>query len=159
MGYLTDFLIGIGGSLIAAEVCANADRVAAFFIRRAIQRVPETERERRLEEWLAHLDDTPGAVRKLFHGLGCWFGAPAVARALAKGRPVRAISSSSNIYRSAFLRVFANAAEEAGRLAAERTFRLARRHLFFLWSMILLSFCIGIAGFVATHYVLNIWVR
>jgi hypothetical protein len=153
MGYLTDFLIGIGGSLIAAEVCANADRLAAFLIRIAVRRMPEGERERRLEEWLAHLDDTPGVIRKLLHGLGCWFGAPSVARALAKGRPVSASQSRNSRFHLTVFRVVSEMAEDASRRMAEDVSGLFEGKKALYWLLGIIS---ALAGFLVTAYALDL---
>jgi hypothetical protein len=83
VGYLIDVAIGAAGSLLAAEIWSHAEPLARWLVRRAVRRLPEAQRERRQEEWLAHLEETPGAVRKLLHGVGCWSGAPAVGRAVA----------------------------------------------------------------------------
>jgi hypothetical protein len=87
MGYLIDLGAGILGSLFAAEIWSHADPLSRWLIRSALQRLPEEQRLRREEEWLAHLEETPGAIRKLLHGFGCLLGAPAVGRTLAA--PVR----------------------------------------------------------------------
>jgi hypothetical protein len=81
VGYVSDIILGAGGSLVAAELWAHADPLSRFFIRRATFHLPVEQRARREEEWLAHLDETPGAVRKLMHAIGCWAAAPAVGRA------------------------------------------------------------------------------
>ena len=85
MGYLIDIGVGACSSFLAAEIWSHADPLARLLIRRAVSRLPEPERDRRQEEWLAHLDETPGAIRKLLHGIGCWLGAPAVGRVHAHG--------------------------------------------------------------------------
>jgi hypothetical protein len=90
MGYLTELLVGAAGSLIAAEVWVHADPASRWLIKRAVRRLPEDQQERRLEEWLAGLDEFPGAIRKLLHAFGCWTGAPAVGQAASLARAVQA---------------------------------------------------------------------
>jgi len=90
---LNDIALGACASFLAAEIWAHADPISRWFIQRAVLRLPENERARRNEEWLAHLDDTPGALRKLFHAIGCWSGAPAVGRA-AVGHVQRGASAA-----------------------------------------------------------------
>jgi hypothetical protein len=75
MGYLIDIAVGAAGSLLAAEVYVHAEPVARWLIRKAAARVPERDRERRQEEWLADLNDMPGAVQKLLWGVGCHWAA------------------------------------------------------------------------------------
>jgi hypothetical protein len=80
--YVIAILLGILGSLIAAELYASAPRLSIFLINRAVFRLPEQDRERRREEWLADLDDYCGNLRKLPHAAGCYFyAAPKLARA------------------------------------------------------------------------------
>jgi hypothetical protein len=44
-------------------------------IARAAERLPESQRNRYREEWLAHADELPGPLGKLIHSLGCYFSA------------------------------------------------------------------------------------
>lgn len=71
MGYLRD--LGLG--LLAAEVYVHAAPLARWIVERAIARLPAEERERRHGEWLADLNDMPGAIEKLFWALGCHWAA------------------------------------------------------------------------------------
>jgi hypothetical protein len=98
VGYLIDIALGTCGSLLAAEIWSHADPLSRRLIRRAVLRVPEQERARREEEWLAHLEETPGAFRKLFHAIGCWSGAPAVGRAVAGRVQQRARTASATMF-------------------------------------------------------------
>lgn len=75
MGYLIDILIGAGGSLIAKELWSNADPVSQWLVRKAVQRLPIEERERRLEEWAADVHDMPSAFGKLSWAVGCHWAA------------------------------------------------------------------------------------
>jgi hypothetical protein len=90
MGYLIEVVVGAIGSFIAAEFWAHGQLAAEWMIQRAVQRLPEDQQERRQEEWLAHLDDTPGVLRKLAHALGCWFSAPAIGQMATVLKPVTA---------------------------------------------------------------------
>jgi hypothetical protein len=107
MGLLTDVALAIGASLVAAELWAHAEPIARWFITRAVRRLPEAERARREEEWLAHLEETPGALRKFLHGVGCWSGAPAVGRALAGRVRQHAKAGSASIFRAELFETFA----------------------------------------------------
>jgi hypothetical protein len=75
MGYLIDILIGVAGSLVAAELWARADLMAQWLVRGAVRRLPRNKRERRLEEWLADLHDVPSAFGKLSWAIGCHWAA------------------------------------------------------------------------------------
>src|SRR5260370_42159638 len=99
MGYLIDIVVGTAGSLLAAEIYCRADPVSRGWIRRAVARLPAEQRALREEEWFAHLQETPGAVGKLLHGIGCWSGAPAVAR--AAGVRVQQARSASAVWKAA----------------------------------------------------------
>lgn len=84
MEYLISIVIGVVCSVIAAEVYAYAPLIAEYLLRRAATKIPEDQRDRYLAEWRAHAADLPGSLAKLYHGLGCLFGARAVARELRK---------------------------------------------------------------------------
>jgi DNA-binding CsgD family transcriptional regulator len=91
MEYVIGLFFGIVGSLVAAELYCWAPHIARKFIEQAVQRLPESEKERFQEEWLAHLDECPGSLAKLWHSLGCFQGATAIA---ATAPRVAAASSS-----------------------------------------------------------------
>jgi hypothetical protein len=87
MGYLIELLIGVGGSLLAAEAFAHADPVSRWLVNRAAARLSdEGERERRREEWLADLNDMPGAMRKLLWCMGCHWAAIVANRQASRGQ-------------------------------------------------------------------------
>jgi hypothetical protein len=71
MGYLRD--LGLG--LLATEIYVHASPLARWIVAGAVARLPDEERERRREEWLADLDDMPGAIEKLLWALGCHWAA------------------------------------------------------------------------------------
>ncbi len=72
---LITILLGVIGSLLAAEIWANAPRLGRWFIKRAIHLLPASKRDHYHEEWLSHLEEFPGAIAKLRHALGCYFRA------------------------------------------------------------------------------------
>jgi hypothetical protein len=57
--------------LLASEVEAWLRTLAHRSIERAVRRLPEHERERRLEEWLADNNDYQSNVGRLLHAIGC----------------------------------------------------------------------------------------
>ena len=80
MGYLMDIGLGSFASLVAAELSAHAEPASRAIVERAVRRLPVSERARWREEWLAHLNETPGAIRKLLHGAECHIAALSIAR-------------------------------------------------------------------------------
>jgi hypothetical protein len=84
MGYIVDFLVGVGGSVFAHEVCASAQPVAQLLIRLTVRCLPQDEQERCGEEWLADLNDMPGVFAK-----SCWVGGCCWAVAVSNGRAWR----------------------------------------------------------------------
>jgi hypothetical protein len=76
MEYLIDCLLGIIGSLFAAEAFAWFPELAQKIVERAVKRSPEAKQERLREEWLAHLDECPWAFWKSVsrHRLLVWCG-------------------------------------------------------------------------------------
>lgn len=99
MGVVITIVLGVVVGLITAEIIANGQRIAKWLIAGAVPRIPEHDRERFREEWLAHLDELPGFIGKLRHALGCnWKG---VAVAL-RNRP-RRIQASADMTASSNL--------------------------------------------------------
>jgi hypothetical protein len=72
---LATFALGIIGNLVASEFYDRAPNLAAWLIARAVRQLPEPDRARYLEEWRGHLEECPGKLGKLWHALGCCFGA------------------------------------------------------------------------------------
>jgi hypothetical protein len=89
MGYLIDILIGAASRMVAGELSAHVEPMARWIIGKAVQRFPADDRNRFREEWLAHLDETPGTLRKLWHANGCYLGAAKVAGVLAQQPPAK----------------------------------------------------------------------
>ena len=75
MDFLIAIIEGIVGDLIANEIVAHKRAIAGWLVENAVQRLPESERDRYREEWLAHLDEVPGLIGQLRHALGCNFKA------------------------------------------------------------------------------------
>jgi hypothetical protein len=87
MGY--HILIGAASRVATSELSAHAEPMARWIIGKAAQRLPADDRDRFCEEWLAHLDETPGTLRKFWHAVGCHLGAIKIAAVLAQQpRPV-----------------------------------------------------------------------
>jgi len=84
MGYLIDILIGAASRIMTGELSAHVEAVARWITSKAADYLPPDDRERFREEWLAHLNETPGTLRKLWHALGCHLGAGKVAGVLAQ---------------------------------------------------------------------------
>jgi two-component sensor histidine kinase len=84
MGYLIDILIGAVGRIVTGELSAHVEPMARWIIGKAVERLPTENRKRFSEEWLAHLEEVPSGVRKLWHAFGCYLCAAKVANALAR---------------------------------------------------------------------------
>jgi hypothetical protein len=56
--------------LLADEAKAWTPRLVEILIRSAVARLPEDQRERRYEEWRAHINDVPGDLSKLLTASG-----------------------------------------------------------------------------------------
>lgn len=87
MELLITIVLGAIGSLLAAEIWANAPRLGRWFIKRAVLQLPASKRDHFLEEWLSDIDERPGALDKLRHALGCYFRAARVLAAEEKLTP------------------------------------------------------------------------
>jgi hypothetical protein len=88
MGYLIDILIAVATRILTGELSAHVEPMA-WIIGRAVERLPTDDRDRFREEWLAHLNETPGTLRKLWHAVGCRLGAGKVAGVLARQPPLK----------------------------------------------------------------------
>lgn len=79
MASLTDIIVagvvGIVGSLIAAEIVAYSPRISRWLIARAVSKLSEADKARYSEEWLAHANEMPGSMARLKHALACWLQA------------------------------------------------------------------------------------
>jgi hypothetical protein len=68
-------LAGIGsaivGHFVAHDLYHSAPRSARRLLRKAVRALPETERERYSEEWLAHLEECSGVISKFRHAIEC----------------------------------------------------------------------------------------
>src|SRR5258708_6757665 len=84
MGFLIDILIGAASRIVTGELSAHVEPFARWVIGKAPDRLPADDRERFREEWLAHLEEVPGAVRKLWHAVGCHLGSAKVAGVMAE---------------------------------------------------------------------------
>lgn len=63
---MLNFLVGLFGNLLAAELIAWCPDVAKKIISAAAKSIPRSMQQRMLEEWSALLDDTPGDLSKLW---------------------------------------------------------------------------------------------
>ncbi len=97
MEYVIALFLGALGSLLAAELYANAARLSSFLISKAALRLPEAKRDRYREEWHAHLDDCAGNLGKLWHALNCYlFAATGVAKTFITPTRSRTDGNSSS---------------------------------------------------------------
>jgi hypothetical protein len=83
MAGVVEVILGVGTSLLAAEIVAKAPAVTSWLIRHAVRRLPDHDQDRFSEEWLAHAADLPGSISKIRHGLACYLKA---SRAIKRAR-------------------------------------------------------------------------
>jgi hypothetical protein len=69
--YVIAVLLGVIGSLIAAEIYSRANQLSRWLITHASAQLPERTRDRFHEEWIAHLDECERGVSQIFHAIGC----------------------------------------------------------------------------------------
>lgn len=71
MANVTALVFAIAVGLATAEILAYAPRISRWLVNRAVRKLPEADRDRYREEWLAHADELPGHLTKLLHALDC----------------------------------------------------------------------------------------
>jgi hypothetical protein len=71
MEYLVGLILGIVGKIVNNEIEAWAPLISKRIIEKAVRCLPQYEQERFREEWLAHLDECPSSVSRLWHAIGC----------------------------------------------------------------------------------------
>lgn len=70
MVIITRFLEVIAAHLLGHEISAWFPKFAACLVRLAVNRLPERQRTRYLEEWQSHLEEIPGSIGKCVEALG-----------------------------------------------------------------------------------------
>jgi hypothetical protein len=95
MGLIIGFILAILSIFAAATSRQLADEFKAWtpwiierLIKQAVRNLPEEQRERCEEEWLAHVCDTPGEIGKLIAALGFLRAARAMSSDVTKSRRV-----------------------------------------------------------------------
>jgi hypothetical protein len=71
LGAVGGFVGGIAAHFIAHDAYEVAPRYARELIDRAVARLPEADRERFAEQWLADLYEHEGVIAKFKHAIGC----------------------------------------------------------------------------------------
>jgi hypothetical protein len=84
VGYLIDILVGVVSAIVTGELRAHVKPFARWIIERAVRRLSLADRERFREEWLAHLEETPGILRKIWHVFGCYLCAAKLSKIRAR---------------------------------------------------------------------------
>ncbi len=112
MGYLMDILIGAASRIVTSELSAYVEPMARWIIEKAVGRLPACQRERFREEWIAHLNETPGLFRKSLHAIGCQLAASALANIPAVPAKVITQSDDRERHYRKFLRIVGKAAPE-----------------------------------------------
>jgi signal transduction histidine kinase len=75
-------LLPILTGLATNELHERCPSISVWIISQAVKILPVQGRGRYHEEWLAHLDECPTKLGKLYHAIGCLLGAYAISRAL-----------------------------------------------------------------------------
>lgn len=131
MANLTEVVVGVLGSLLAAEVVAYAPGITRWLVSRAVRKLPEKDQARFSEEWLAHADYLPGSISKLRHGLGCYLRAARSINRLRKFRSTaferRAIAAILTVY--VWTRFVPMHAQAIARLVRQRKWRSTQAYL------------------------------
>jgi hypothetical protein len=85
-------IIGLGGLFTALLTAALADEIKAWMpqvikriIRRAVEQLPVSQRERYGEEWRSYVSEAPGQIGLLLRALGLLLAAPKMASILKMG--------------------------------------------------------------------------
>jgi hypothetical protein len=73
-------IVGFIGHIIAHDFCELAPTLARWLISFATKRLPPASREHYMEEWTADLYEREGVLAKLWHAIGCVWGAPSIRR-------------------------------------------------------------------------------
>ena len=66
---IVSFAASIAGNMLANELYDQAPSFARWLIDRAVMQLPDDQRDRYREEWVAHLNELPGSLAKLCHAL------------------------------------------------------------------------------------------
>jgi hypothetical protein len=77
---------GIATNLVANELYDRGPSCGRWLIERAVRHLPKRKQARYREEWLAHFDECPGNMGKLWHAIGCQIGGIRIARSVGKRR-------------------------------------------------------------------------
>jgi hypothetical protein len=70
MGLMNGILVGVIGSLVAAEIYCLLPRISRWVATRATKKLPANLRERYSEEWQSYLNDWDGNIGKFCSALG-----------------------------------------------------------------------------------------
>lgn len=77
LGILT-IVGGLFLNMLASEAYDWSEKIAEKIVRFASKRTPADQRDRWEEEWLAHLNDTPGKLSKVIYAIGILVAAPSI---------------------------------------------------------------------------------
>ena len=79
-GMVCAFVSGFVGHVVAHDFCEMVPMISKHLIQNAARALPESVRERHLEEWLADLNDCKGTFAKLKWACGCFLCAHRIRR-------------------------------------------------------------------------------
>jgi len=75
------------GHFVSHDLYDSAPRYARFLLEKAVRVLPESERERYSEEWLAHLEECKGVIPKFRHAIECRMTAWKLRQIFERQRP------------------------------------------------------------------------
>jgi hypothetical protein len=70
-GTIAAFFVAVAAHFVAHDAYSSAPRYARRLIERAVRALPESERDRYREEWLADLNERPSVLSKFHHAIEC----------------------------------------------------------------------------------------
>ncbi len=98
--FILSVLIAVACNMLASELYDRAASFAHYLIDRAANRLPSHARERYREEWLAHLNDCPGKLSKLWHALGVTLSVHRVSREVGMASASSSKDSDLDVFTS-----------------------------------------------------------
>lgn len=84
-GLVGAIIIAVAGRLLSDDVKEWLPWITRHLIERAVSRLPETEREKRREEWKSDVNEWPGSLAKVYRAWGYLSAAKAIHRIAVSG--------------------------------------------------------------------------
>jgi hypothetical protein len=143
------FAAGVIGNIVAHDFCQFTPKICRRLIERAVRVLPVKQREQRLEEWLAHLNDCVSVTEQFNHAITCVFGArklryipagnnPLAARVQFAGIGVLDLDMATTIVALHFFKNLGTRFKKPKESAATY-----KKGLYFLW-LFISAYCIAV---------------